>query len=84
MALVFQFVLLANHRDVQEKVVDEIHSVIGYNGITPTLADLNKLQYLEMVIKECLRLYPSVGTVAREVTEELQLSMYYFYQKRKT
>lgn len=74
MALCFQFVLLANHKDVQEKIVEEIHSVVGDNDEAIAFADLSKMQYLEIVVKECLRLYPSVGTIARQTTEDMELS----------
>lgn len=37
---------------------------------------MNKLSYLELVIKESLRLYPSVPFIARKITEEVTAGGY--------
>jgi cytochrome P450 len=65
--------MLAMHHDVQEKVFEEIESVIGtYDGLLD-IETLNKLTYLEMCIKESLRLFPVVPAVVRECTAEVQV-----------
>jgi len=55
--------LLALYPDVQEKLYQHIISVIGLN--TPTYDDFPKLTYTYNVMKETLRLYPSVVVVPK-------------------
>ena len=45
-------------------------------GRTPALADLGKLPYTEMVIRESLRLYPPAPSVAREPVEDIHCGGY--------
>ncbi|KAK0182440.1 hypothetical protein PV327_000582 [Microctonus hyperodae] len=74
--LCFTLLLLAEHGDIQQRVRHEVDEVLekckGRMGIT----ELQQLPYLERCIKEALRLYPSVPTISREVTEDLQLDKY--------
>jgi len=42
----------------------------------PTLADLPKLPYLEMVIKESMRLYPPAWTTSREAQADFEVGGY--------
>lgn len=47
---------LATNMDVQEKLIAEIDEVLGEGEAT--YEDVNKLQYLDKVIQETMRLYP--------------------------
>lgn len=66
---------IARIPEVQKKCFEEIAEIFGKDTKTPTtLTHLNKLSYLELVIKESLRLFPSVPFVGRMATEDIQLS----------
>jgi cytochrome P450 len=59
--------LLARHPRVLEKLRMEIDSVtgLGENAPQPTRGDLKKMRYLDLILKEVLRLYPSVPINSR-------------------
>ncbi|XP_053668451.1 cytochrome P450 4c21-like [Anopheles marshallii] len=66
--------LLAIHRDVQEKVRDEIMKIFPVDSnIETTPEALNELVYLEQCINEGLRLCPSVPLVARVCTDDIEV-----------
>nr|UUB32661.1 cytochrome P450 CYP4BQ1 [Dendroctonus rhizophagus] len=69
-AISFIFFCLANHPDEQNQVLNEIKEVLG-EGQKITYKELQEMKYLEMVIKESLRLYPSVPFYSRQTTEDV-------------
>lgn len=67
--------MIAKHPEVQDKCFAEITEIIGSDPEkTVTYAELNNLNYLEKVIKETLRIYPSVPLFARYINEETEIS----------
>lgn len=68
-ALAWTVYLISTHPEVEEKVVAEINQVLGDKSV-PDFEDLSQLRYLSMCIKEGLRLYPSVPTIARYMVED--------------
>ncbi|CAB3253368.1 unnamed protein product [Arctia plantaginis] len=75
-ALVISYVLilLGNHPDTQEEVYMELKSIFGNSKRIPTKEDLGKMETLERVIKETMRLYTVVPIIARKTLTELKLS----------
>ncbi|CAG8534620.1 3514_t:CDS:10 [Funneliformis mosseae] len=61
--------VLATHKDVQSKARDEILRVLG-DSLIPTIDQQRELKYLNMVIKENLRLYPPVHQLPRRENSE--------------
>jgi cytochrome P450 len=63
-ALTWTLYLLARHPDVQERLADEVSTVL--QGREPGYADLERLTYTAMVFNEALRLYPPAWIMARD------------------
>jgi cytochrome P450 len=74
-ALTWAFYLLSQHPEVEAKVHAELDRVLA--GRAPTLADLPNLPYLEMVLKETMRLYPPASGLSREPIEDVELGGYH-------
>lgn len=75
--MTFLFLMLAMHESVQERVFEEINEVFG--GNKDLIADnekLSELKYVEMVIKETLRLFsPATGTSQSTPTKLLSKAL---------
>ncbi|XP_057334128.1 cytochrome P450 4C1-like [Microplitis mediator] len=68
----FALVMIAMHPDVQDKVREEILDVVGANSDVYE-EQVGKLTYIDMVIKETLRLFPVGPFIARRVTEDMDI-----------
>jgi cytochrome P450 len=73
-ALTWTWYLLATHPDKAARMRDELDRVLG--GRCVTVEDLPSLPYLEMVVKESLRLLPSVWAYARQAQRDLVIEGY--------
>ncbi|KAJ9590496.1 hypothetical protein L9F63_016447, partial [Diploptera punctata] len=65
--------LLATHPDVQEKAYQEIEAIFKNSDRAPSMKDLGEMKYLERVIKETLRLYPSVPIIGRQLNKDVEV-----------
>lgn len=68
--------LLGTHPEVQRKAQQELFEVFGESERPVNTEDLKKLRYLECVIKEALRLFPSVPFFARAICEDTKINGY--------
>ncbi|MBD2778392.1 cytochrome P450 [Iningainema tapete] len=73
--LSWTWMLLAQHPEVQAKLVEELQAVLG--GRSPTIADLPRLRYTSMIIKESMRLYPPITDVTREAIRDCEIGGYF-------
>ncbi|XP_011705501.1 PREDICTED: cytochrome P450 4C1-like, partial [Wasmannia auropunctata] len=74
MGICFLLLLLAEHKDIQDRVRKEVDIVMQENQGKLTMKSLQNLSYLERCIKESLRLYPSVYFISRVILEDVKLS----------
>ncbi|XP_029157494.1 cytochrome P450 4C1-like [Nylanderia fulva] len=76
MGITFALLLLAAHKDIQERVRAEVDTVMQENGGKLTMKSLQDLSYLDRCLKETLRLYPSVFLISRKTAEDVKLHSY--------
>ncbi|XP_045459714.1 cytochrome P450 4d2-like [Melitaea cinxia] len=70
----FTLYCLSHHPDIQEKLIEEQKKILGEKlDRDPTYTELQQMKYLELVIREGLRIYPSVPLVERLVTKDTDL-----------
>ena len=74
-ALVWACYLLSQHPEVARKLRDEVDAVLGQRA--PTLEDLPRLQYVDQVIKETLRIYPPAWILGRQAMQDVELGGYH-------
>ena len=62
----FSLYLMASHPEIQEKCRKELRNIFGDDAErAATSGDLASMKYLEMCLKESLRLYQSVPIISR-------------------
>ncbi|MEO0565269.1 MAG: cytochrome P450, partial [Chloroflexota bacterium] len=70
-ALAWTWYLIAQHPEVEAKLLAEVESTLGQRPMT--YDDMRALPYTGQVIAESLRLYPPVYTMPRTATEQDEL-----------
>lgn len=70
--------MLAMHGSIQVKVFSELKTCFNTADQTIELNDINKLSYLEMVIKETMRLFPPLCIIARVSSGDVALGLIVF------
>ncbi|KAF7993854.1 hypothetical protein HCN44_011123 [Aphidius gifuensis] len=75
----FVILMLANYPEIQEKCFQELCDIYGDDIQADVLIkheDLNRMEYLERVIKETMRLFPVGPILVRHVTDDLDIGDY--------
>ncbi|MGB2625882.1 MAG: cytochrome P450 [Candidatus Acidiferrum sp.] len=73
-ALCWTWYLLAMNPEAEQRLHAEIDNVL--HGVPPSLADLPRLPYTEMVVKESMRLYPPAWGIGRLALQDFELNGY--------
>ncbi|HUG83874.1 MAG TPA: cytochrome P450 [Euzebya sp.] len=73
--LAWSLYLLSRHPVAQQRMKAEIDQVLG--GRSPTLADLDRLEYGSRLVQESLRLYPPVWLISRTPIEDDEVRGYH-------
>ncbi|XP_075157447.1 cytochrome P450 4d1-like [Haematobia irritans] len=73
--IIFMLFNLARYPECQKKCFEEILQVMGKDKSKPvTMEDINHMHYVELCVKESLRLYPSVPIIGRTIREQFELN----------
>ncbi|XP_039433167.2 cytochrome P450 4c3-like isoform X1 [Culex pipiens pallens] len=77
-AMAWLLLLLGTDQTIQDRCFAEIDQIMGGNrDRMPTLHELNEMKYLELCLKETLRLYPSIPMIARKLAEDVKIHNQY-------
>ncbi|MGI8909501.1 MAG: cytochrome P450 [Rubrobacteraceae bacterium] len=74
-ALSWTWHLLAGHPEVESRLQEELREVLV--GRPPTVEDLPRLRYTDMVVKESMRLYPPAWAFGREALADCEIGGYH-------
>ena len=74
----FLLYYLAKNPDKQERLRQEVLSVVGPKGTTVTASALNDLHYLKACIKESLRLMPGINISLLVIRPLLSIETYIY------
>jgi cytochrome P450 family 4 len=72
----FTLFMIAKHPEVQKKLFMEIQEIVGDDDVSFSI--VNELKYLDMVIKETMRIHPPVPIVSRRLHEQVEVDGYTF------
>jgi cytochrome P450 len=73
-ALSWAWYLLAQHPEADAQLAEEVRDVLG--GRRPSVADLPRLKYAEMVMMESMRLYPPAYGLGRQAARPSEIAGY--------
>lgn len=74
----FLLVVFGMYPDLQKKAAQEVYDVVGPIPNKVELCDLDKLTYMDMCIKEVLRLFPIAPYIMRESSEDFKIGIIHY------
>ncbi|KAL8225309.1 hypothetical protein R6Q57_017866 [Mikania cordata] len=74
---------LINHPNIMKKAIEEIDQVVGKNRLLNE-KDIPSLPYLQAIVKESLRLHPTVPLLLRSATQDRNVGGYHIPAKTTT
>ena len=69
--------MLGIHQDIQEKLREEIDKVFddcNHSDIDLSIEQIKQLKYLDCVIKEVQRIYPTAPFIGHDLSEDTKIS----------
>ncbi|KAL6446205.1 hypothetical protein ACFW04_001079 [Cataglyphis niger] len=75
-AITWTLFLLGNNLEHQEKLHEELEEVFKDSKTPASVKELSQLKYLDRVIKETLRIFPSVPIITRKLAEDVKIDDY--------
>lgn len=66
--------MLALHPEYQKQVYNEVLAVMPNSNMDLAQADLDRLEFTDLCIREALRLFPSIPLIARFPTKPIKLT----------
>jgi cytochrome P450 len=75
-ALSWTWYLLAQHPEVERQLHAELDEVLARGTRLPTVEDLPRLRYTEMIVSESMRLYPPAWVVGRLAIKDYEARGY--------
>nr|CAD7588092.1 unnamed protein product [Timema genevievae] len=67
---------LSHNQDIQDRVVEELESIFGDSDRDATYRDIQEMKYLELVVKESQRMFPSLPMYVRNIKEDIEMDGY--------
>jgi cytochrome P450 len=74
-ALTWTFYLLSQNNREEEMLHEEVDSVLGQD-VPPSFADISRLEYIEKVFAESMRLYPPAWAIGRQAIHDCKIGKY--------
>jgi cytochrome P450 len=65
--------MLAMHDEVQEKLYQEISEIFENDDVEVDNESIKRMKYLDLVVKETMRLFPVAPVIGRKVVQDLKL-----------